>query len=169
MWIWFIYGANPMWILEDAFYDDDYYDYDDDFTTATTVAPEDGSFEFEDDFVFPEAEPSSDVYEIFEVASGETHVRTETLEARKYDNFGLQLEAGDRVTITVEAADPEGGLDTTLELFDRNDVSLGFNDDALSEAGLGFWDSQLELASTRRRSTGSRSGLSATPEVATTS
>jgi len=59
-----------------------------------------------------------------------------------FDTVTIDLTAGEIVTITVEA-DPNSDLDTTVELFGPNG-SVAYNDDALSEIGIGFLDSQIK-------------------------
>ena len=69
-------------------------------------------------------------------------IRVDQLDAGTYDRFMVVLEAGDTVTLTVEAS-PGTDLDTTVELFGPDNSWIGYNDDAPESVGLGHFDSQL--------------------------
>lgn len=98
---------------------------------------DDGDFEFP-----PALEPVPGDELVVDPARGKSFSVEGDLVEGEFDTVTIDLTAGEIVTVTVEA-DPDSDLDTTVELFGPNG-SIAYNDDALSEIGIGFLDSQIK-------------------------
>lgn len=75
---------------------------------------------------------------------GESATLDGALVSGAFDELTIDLETGDALVVTVQAT-TEDGLDSTVEVFDSSGTSVGYNDDADSSAGLGLFDSRLEV------------------------
>jgi len=110
---------------------------DDDMFGQGTDDLDDGDFEFP-----PALEPVPGDELVVDPARGTSFSVEGDLVEGEFDTVTIDLSSGEIVTITVEA-DPDSDLDTTVELFGPNG-SVAYNDDALSEIGIGFLDSQIK-------------------------
>ena len=110
---------------------------DDMFGESTADYLDEGAFEFP-----PALEPVPGDERVVDPARGTSFSVEGDLVEGEFNTVTIDLSAGEIVTITVEA-DPDSDLDTTVELFGPNG-SVAYNDDVLSEIGIGFLDSQIE-------------------------
>lgn len=114
-------------------------------TPSTTVVepPADSFFDEGDDGfvdVFPEA--VADPVVTLDLAPGSSISTSGRIDMATYDVISIDLVSGEVLTVTVQA-EPGSDLDTTVEVFGP-DGSIGYNDDADFDAGVGPLDSQLE-------------------------
>lgn len=134
-----LYGFGAVGSLEN--FDDSEFVFDDfeDF--------EDSDLEFDEPMFEDESFGSFDAVldssSLVVVDPGSFHSIDGTLDPGTFDTAVVELAAGDLLTVTVQT--PEGsGLDTTLEVFGEAGW-IAYNDDADASAGLGMFDSKIEV------------------------
>ena len=146
-----VYGFGAMESLEG--FDDSGFVFDDfegegfEFDDQEFEGFEGEGFEFDDqefdDQEFGIAEATLDTSSALIVDPAMSLSVPGGLDSATFDEAVIDLAAGDLLTVTLQA-NPESDLDTTLEVF-AGDESIAYNDDADASAGIGMFDSRLEV------------------------